>query len=81
MIPYGEKKRKNKRHPHNECSVCSEKSIIKKCARQQARQNIQEELTSLPFYIAGDPPMTHYESSGSYLSTVAEIQMWRMLKK
>ena len=47
MIAYGEKKRKNKLHPHNECAICSEKSIIKKSARQDAKRDIEEALLEM----------------------------------
>ena len=43
MLPYGEVKRKNKIHPHDECSICSEKNISKGSERQKAKQEIEKE--------------------------------------
>lgn len=45
MIPYGETKRTHKIHPHNECSVCSEKSFGKKTARQAGKKEIKKQFT------------------------------------
>ena len=49
MIAYGEKKRKNKLHPHNRCDICSEKNFNKKTARQDARKEISMELSQIIF--------------------------------
>jgi len=41
MIRYGNYKRgSSKLHPHNECGVCSEKTISKKAARRKGKELI-----------------------------------------
>jgi len=47
MIAYGNFKKKYKIHPHNECGICSERSIIKKSARQKAKKEIEREINCL----------------------------------
>ena len=43
MIRYGNYKRgSGKLHPHNECGVCSEKTINKKAARREDRELAKE---------------------------------------
>jgi len=45
MIRYGEVKRgSGKIHPHNECCVCSEKTISKKAARRRAREDMGKSI-------------------------------------
>lgn len=44
MQAYGRVKRGNKVHPHNECGICSEQTIIKAKARQKAKHDIREEI-------------------------------------
>ena len=43
MLPYGEKKRKNKLHDFDECSICSEKNISKGSERQKVKREIKKE--------------------------------------
>jgi len=45
MIRYGNYKRgSGKLHPHNECGVCSEKTISKSAARRRAREEINKSI-------------------------------------
>lgn len=54
MLPYGSTKRGSaKCHPHNECSICSEKSIEKNTARKEAEKEIQEQLEDDKFNMFG----------------------------
>lgn len=41
MIAYGDFKRGNKVHPHNECEICSEKTITKKRERRNSKKEIE----------------------------------------
>ena len=47
MIAYGEKKRRDKLHDYDKCSICAEKTILKKTARQDARREIRKELNEM----------------------------------
>jgi len=43
LIRYGNYKRgSGKLHPHNECGVCSEKTISKKAARRMAKEDMEK---------------------------------------
>lgn len=45
MIPYGQRKRGAKLHPHNECDICNEKEISPKGSeRLRAKQEILKEI-------------------------------------
>ena len=59
MLPYGQKKRKQKPHAHDECGVCcSHPPLNSKSGRQQGKKEIQKELDIMNDTSASNFPCT-----------------------